>query len=100
MTWRMTHMLKKVFAELLKQAIEEAEAMFDHPLKQYALFKGFEQAVQNRSTPGVPMLLATTPTPRLTSVLSRWLCLMLQMYWCHWLSRLIKWCEMQWLRTH
>ena len=28
--------------------------MFDHPLKQYALFKDFEQAVQNRSTPGVP----------------------------------------------
>ena len=45
---------QKVFAELLKQAIEEAEAMFDHPLKQYALFKDFEQAVQNRSTPGVP----------------------------------------------
>ena len=30
---------QKVFADLLKQAIAEAEAMFDHPLKQYALFK-------------------------------------------------------------
>src|SRR5690606_15981786 len=29
---------QKVFADLLKQAIAEAEAMFDHPLKQYALF--------------------------------------------------------------
>ena len=27
---------QKVFGELLRQAIAEAEAMFDHPLKQYA----------------------------------------------------------------
>ncbi|AJP55826.1 hypothetical protein UC34_00150 [Pandoraea vervacti] len=36
---------QQVFAELLKQAIAEAEAMFDHPLKQYALFKKFEEQV-------------------------------------------------------
>lgn len=28
---------QKVFGELLKQAIAEAKAMFDHPLKQYAV---------------------------------------------------------------
>jgi type I restriction enzyme R subunit len=45
---------QKVFGELLKQAIAEAEAMFDYPLKQYALFKTFEQKVERRDTPGVP----------------------------------------------
>jgi len=45
---------QKVFAELLKQAIAEAEAMFDHPLKQYALFKAFEEKIEARQTPGVP----------------------------------------------
>jgi type I restriction enzyme, R subunit len=50
---------QKVFGELLKQAIAEAEAMFDHPLKQYALFKEFEQKLAARETPGVPDELAT-----------------------------------------
>ncbi|MBD5801880.1 Type-1 restriction enzyme R protein [Azoarcus sp. Aa7] len=45
---------QKVFAELLKQAIAEAEAMFDHPLKQYALFKKFEGQVEQRDVAGVP----------------------------------------------
>jgi type I restriction enzyme, R subunit len=52
---------KKVFGELLRQAIAEAEAMFDHPLKQYALFKEFEQKLAARETPGVPDLLADNP---------------------------------------
>jgi type I restriction enzyme R subunit len=45
---------QKVFADLLKNAIAEAEAMFDHPLKQYALFKEFEDKLEARETPGVP----------------------------------------------
>lgn len=45
---------QKVFADLLKQAIADAEAMFDHPIKQYALFKDFEETLQARATPGVP----------------------------------------------
>jgi type I restriction enzyme, R subunit len=45
---------QKVFAELLKHAIAEAEAMFDHPLQQYALFKNFEEKLEARATPGVP----------------------------------------------
>ena len=52
---------QKVFGELLKQAIAEAEAMFDHPLKQYALFQDFEQKLQARETPGVPDILVDKP---------------------------------------
>ncbi|MFZ7338231.1 type I restriction endonuclease subunit R, partial [Comamonas jiangduensis] len=52
---------QKVFGELLRQAIAEAEAMFDHPLKQYALFKAFEQQLESRVTPGVPDALADKP---------------------------------------
>ncbi|MEO8297352.1 MAG: HsdR family type I site-specific deoxyribonuclease [Burkholderiales bacterium] len=52
---------QKVFGELLRQAIAEAEAMFDHPLKQYALFKSFEEQVTSRATPGTPDELATNP---------------------------------------
>jgi type I restriction enzyme, R subunit len=49
---------QKVFGELLRQAIAEAEAMFDHPLKQYALFKSFEEQLKSGATPGVPVALA------------------------------------------
>ena len=45
---------QKVFADLLKQAIAEAEAMFDHPLKQYALFKKFEEQVEARDVGDLP----------------------------------------------
>lgn len=48
---------QRVFGELLRQAIAEAEAMFDHPLRQYALFKEFEQKVEAREVPGVPSAL-------------------------------------------
>ncbi len=43
-----------VFSELLKQAIAEAEAMFDHPYKQYMLFKDLEQKVSDRKVDTVP----------------------------------------------
>lgn len=43
-----------VFSRLLRQAISEAEALFDHPFKQYALFKDFEDKVKNRDIDGVP----------------------------------------------
>ena len=42
---------------LLKQAIAEAEAMFNHPHKQYVLFKDFEEKVEARETPGLPSVL-------------------------------------------
>jgi type I restriction enzyme R subunit len=53
-----------VFGELLRRAIEDAEAMFDHPLKQYALFKAFEDQVAQRHAPGVPDELADQPHAR------------------------------------
>ncbi|MHA3903771.1 hypothetical protein ACTPOE_09465 [Castellaniella sp. WN] len=52
---------QKVFGELLRQAIAEAEAMFDHPLKQYALFKSFENQLEARATPDMPDVLADKP---------------------------------------
>jgi type I restriction enzyme, R subunit len=42
------------FSQLLKQAIAEAEKLFDHPFKQYALFKDFDQKVANREMADVP----------------------------------------------
>ncbi|OOG51664.1 HsdR family type I site-specific deoxyribonuclease [Polaromonas sp. C04] len=55
---------QKVFGELLRLAIAEAEAMFDHPLKQYALFKTFEQRVDARQAPDMPDVLADKPHAR------------------------------------
>jgi len=43
-----------VFSELLKNAIAEAEALFDYPGKQFVLFRDLEEAVKKRETPGVP----------------------------------------------
>ncbi|MDT7837476.1 type I restriction endonuclease subunit R [Aquabacterium sp. OR-4] len=55
---------QKVFGELLRQAIAEAEAMFEHPLKQYALFKDFEDRLGARQAPGTPDALADQPHAR------------------------------------
>lgn len=44
----------EVFSKLLKQVIEEAEAQFDHPLKQYMLFKEFEEKVEKREIDDLP----------------------------------------------
>lgn len=45
---------QEVFSKLLRKAIEEAEALFDHPLKQYMLFKEFEEKVQGRRLDEIP----------------------------------------------
>ncbi len=45
---------QEVFSKLLKQVIEEAEALFDHPLKQYMLFREFEEKVEKREVDGLP----------------------------------------------
>lgn len=42
------------FSELLLQAIAEADALFDHPLKQYLLFKEFEERVEARQLDDIP----------------------------------------------
>ncbi len=55
---------QKVFSELLKRAIEEAEKMFDHPYKQYALFQEFEEKVAGRRLDGIPEELRNNPGAR------------------------------------
>ena len=45
------------FSELLRKAIAEADAMFEHPFKQYALFKDFESKLGKRDVEGVPVQL-------------------------------------------
>jgi type I restriction enzyme, R subunit len=42
------------FSELLRQAITDANALFEHPFKQYALFKDVEEQVQSRRVDGAP----------------------------------------------
>jgi len=39
-------------------AIEEAEKLFDHPLKQYLLFQEFEQQVEARKLSDIPEALS------------------------------------------
>lgn len=43
-----------VFSDLLRQAIREAESLFDHPHKQYILFKDLEEKARMRANPHVP----------------------------------------------
>ncbi|MCW8127885.1 type I restriction endonuclease subunit R [Microbulbifer halophilus] len=45
---------QEAFSKLLRQAIEEAEKLFDHPLKQYMLFREFEQQVRERRLDDIP----------------------------------------------
>ncbi|MGJ7509417.1 type I restriction endonuclease subunit R [Variovorax sp. GT1P44] len=55
---------QKVFSGQLKSAIAAAEAMFEHPRKQYALLREFERRVDARETPGMPDVLANNPQAR------------------------------------
>ena len=45
---------QEYFSKLLKQAIADAKAMFDAPVKQYMMFADFEQAVKDRAVADVP----------------------------------------------
>ena len=45
---------QEAFSKLLLKAIEEAESLFEHPNKQYALFKDFEEKVKNRHLDDIP----------------------------------------------
>ena len=45
---------QKVFGDLLKQTINEAATIFEHPLQQYVLLKNFEIEVEKREVPGMP----------------------------------------------
>ncbi len=48
---------KAHFSELLSQALAEAEAMFDSPVKQYLLFQDIEEQVKNRKMDSIPAAL-------------------------------------------
>jgi type I restriction enzyme R subunit len=52
---------QKVFSELLDQAIRDAEAMFEHPFKQYVLFKDLEEKLAEREVPDMPDPLTANP---------------------------------------
>ncbi|QHC10028.1 HsdR family type I site-specific deoxyribonuclease [Aeromonas veronii] len=49
---------QEAFSKLLRQAIEEAEKLFEHPLKQYMLFREFEEQVQERRLSDIPDVFA------------------------------------------
>jgi len=42
------------FSHLLRRVIEEAEQLFDSPLKQFFLFREFEEQVEKRALPDIP----------------------------------------------
>ncbi len=52
------------FSDLLRKAIAEAAALFDHPHQQYALFKEFEDKVKRQEVDGIPAELQTKPHAR------------------------------------
>ena len=45
---------QEYFSKMLKEAIDDAKAMFDAPVKQYILFADFEQEVKDRKIADVP----------------------------------------------
>lgn len=45
---------QETFSKLLRKVIEEAESLFDHPLKQYMLFREFEGQVEERRIDDMP----------------------------------------------
>lgn len=50
---------QEAFSKLLRQAIEDAEKEFDHPLKQYMLFREFEEQVESRRLAEIPDVFGT-----------------------------------------
>lgn len=55
---------QQVFSDMLKRAIAEADALFDHPVKQYALFHAFEDRLARREIEGMPTALVDNPRAR------------------------------------
>ncbi|EGE7940807.1 TPA: type I restriction endonuclease subunit R [Escherichia coli] len=49
---------QEAFSKLLRMVIEETEKLFDHPLKQYLLFREFEAQVEARKLSDIPDALA------------------------------------------
>lgn len=55
---------QQVFSDMLKRAIAEADALFDHPVKQHALFHAFENRLAKREIDDIPATLADRPHAR------------------------------------
>lgn len=55
---------QKHFSELLRQAIADADALFGHALKQYALFQDLEEKVEGSAVDGIPNELSSMPHAR------------------------------------
>jgi type I restriction enzyme R subunit len=49
------------FSHLLRQALAEAESLFAHPYKQYALFKDFSERLAESNTEGIPDSIQQDP---------------------------------------
>lgn len=49
------------FSQLLKQAIAEASSLFEHPYKQFVLFKDLEEKLADRDVAGLPDALTNRP---------------------------------------
>lgn len=49
------------FSELLRNALDEAAALFEHPYKQYALFKEVEDQIESRTSLGIPDKIEGNP---------------------------------------
>lgn len=45
---------QEAFSKLLRRAIEDADKLFEHPLKQYLLFSEFEEQVKERKLDDIP----------------------------------------------
>ncbi len=52
---------QKRFSELLRQVIAEADALFDNPLKQFLLFKAFDEQLQQRQLDELPEAVRGNP---------------------------------------
>lgn len=55
---------QEAFSQLLQQVIDEAARQFEHPLKQYWLFREFETRLANRQLDGIPATLQAQPQAR------------------------------------
>lgn len=55
---------QQFFSDMLKRAIAEADALFEHPVKQYALLRAFENRLGNREIEGLPLVLVSNAHAR------------------------------------
>lgn len=54
---------QRVFSEMLRDAIREAESLFDYPHKQFVLFDELEEQVRKMNVPDIPEVLRDKSKP-------------------------------------